>query len=187
MLEIVEKVVAACGCELVEIERSTGGLLRVTIDHRWQPGMPAAPVTLDDCERVTRQLQYALEVEGVDYRRLEVSSPGIDRLLRSQRDFERFEGAVIDLTLKAPIGAAACGAVAPSRKRFRGVLRRGPAGWQLLWREEAAPAADGPGRRPPRRAPPAPERVMDFSLDELKEARLAPIVDFKGRGAPGAG
>jgi len=190
MQDVVDKVVAACGCELVEIERSAGGLLRVTIDRPWQPGAAAEPVTLDDCERVTRQLQYTLEVEGVEYRRLEVSSPGIDRPLRGERDFERFEGAVVDLVLKAPIGAAAQGAVAPTRKRFRGVLRRGPAGWQLLWREDAPSPATGAGsrgRRPPRRVPPAPEQVMDFSLDELKEARLAPIVDFKGRGATGAG
>jgi ribosome maturation factor RimP len=49
------------------------------------------PVNVEDCERVTRQLQFALEVDGADYARLEVSSPGIDRVLRhAQQTFERF-------------------------------------------------------------------------------------------------
>ena len=76
------------GYELVEVERLAGGLLRVTIDWPWQPGQTAATITVDDCERVTRQLQFTLEVENVNYARLEVSSPGIDRLLRSEADFD---------------------------------------------------------------------------------------------------
>lgn len=73
-------------------------------------------VTVEDCEKVTRQLQFALEVDGADYARLEVSSPGIDRPLRHEQDFQRFEGEVIDVTLKAPIGAAAAGQVNANRK-----------------------------------------------------------------------
>ena len=61
---------------------------------------------------MTRQLQFVLEVEGVDYARLEVSSPGIDRPLKGVKDFERFVGQLIDLTLKAPIGAQAALGVA---------------------------------------------------------------------------
>ncbi len=63
------------GYDLVEIERSAGGLLRVTIDLPWQPpveGEPVVPeqfVTVEDCEKITRQLQFALEVDGVDYAR----------------------------------------------------------------------------------------------------------------------
>ncbi len=75
--QIVEQTVAGLGYDLVEIERSAGGLLRITIDLVW--AAPAAEVqepvveqfiTVEDCEKVTRQLQYALEVEGVDYKRL---------------------------------------------------------------------------------------------------------------------
>src|SRR5574337_2228304 len=106
---IVEQTVTGMGYELVEIERSAGGLLRVTIDWPWSAGSPRF-VTVDDCEKVTRQLQFALEVDAVDYRRLEVSSPGIDRPLRDGRDFERFAGEVVDITLKTPIGAAPGGA-----------------------------------------------------------------------------
>ncbi|PMZ18138.1 ribosome maturation factor RimP, partial [Pseudomonas sp. FW306-02-F08-AA] len=89
---------------------------------------------VEDCEKVTRQLQFALEVDGVEYKRLEVSSPGIDRPLRHEQDFVRFEGAVIDITLKAPIGAAGGGQVNATRKKFRGTLERAEAGgWQIVW------------------------------------------------------
>jgi ribosome maturation factor RimP len=185
--QTVEQTVAGLGYELVEIERSAGGLLRVTIDLPWNgPTLDevdgAAPqpfVTVEDCEKVTRQLQFALEVEAVDYKRLEVSSPGIDRPLRGEKDFERFAGEVIDITLKAPIGAAGQGQVAANRKKFRGTLSRAEnGGWQIAWSEEPERK---PGQKPSARRAPPPLQVMGFSLDELREARLAPIVDFKGR------
>lgn len=201
---------AGLGYDLVEIERSAGGLLRVTIDLPWQAPiseaaaddaqaaeeseLPEAFVTVEDCEKVTRQLQFALEVDGVDYRRLEVSSPGIDRPLRHEQDFERFVGEVIDVTLKAPMGAAAAGQVAANRKKFRGTLERvagadGASGWQIVWREEPeGRAAPKPGQKISRKRAPGPLRALGFALDELREARLAPIVDFKGRRPkPGTG
>jgi ribosome maturation factor RimP len=179
--QTIDDTVRGLGLELVELERSAGGLLRVTIDFPWSPGDAVErPVTVEDCERVTRQLQYVLEVEGVDYRRLEVSSPGIDRPLRHALDFERFEGELVDVTLKAPIGAAAAGQVHASRKKFRGALHRVPeGGWQIVWRDE--PPAK-PGQRVSARRAPAPEQALSFELDELQSARLAPVVDFKGRG-----
>ncbi|MFZ9665268.1 MAG: ribosome maturation factor RimP, partial [Limnohabitans sp.] len=97
--DIVEQTVKGLGYDLVETERSAGGLLRVTIDLPWQVGAPEQFITVEDCEKVNRQLQFALEVEGLDYRRLEISSPGIDRPLRHAQDFERFVGHVIDITL----------------------------------------------------------------------------------------
>jgi ribosome maturation factor RimP len=175
--DIAQQTVTGLGYELVEIERSAGGLLRVTIDLPWQPGEEKF-VNVEDCEKVTRQLQYALEVDGIDYTRLEVSSPGLDRPLRSERDFERFAGEVVDITLKAPVGAAGAGQVAVNRKKFRGQLGRTEAGWQLVWSNE--PAAR-PGQRVSRKREPAPLQAIGFTLDELKEARLAPVVDFKGR------
>lgn len=189
--QTIEVTVTGLGYDLVEIERSAGGLLRVTIDLPWSgAAVPPAGeqfVTVEDCEKVTRQLQYALEVEGADYKRLEVSSPGIDRPLRHAQDFERFVGEVVDITLKAPIGAAGQGAaVAANRKKFRGTLEKLPAGspegevgWQIVWRDEPKLK---PGQKPGKKREQAPLQALGFSLDELREARLAPIVDFKGRG-----
>ncbi|GAA4344631.1 ribosome maturation factor RimP [Variovorax defluvii] len=189
--QTVERTVAGLGYDLVEIERSAGGLLRVTIDLPWSgptsDGAPEAFVTVEDCEKVTRQLQFALEVEGVDYKRLEVSSPGIDRPLRNEQDFERFAGEVIDITLKAPMGAAAGSHVAANRKKFRGTLERvagadGSRGWQIVWSlEPEGKAALKPGQKISKKRAPAPMQALGFALDELREARLAPIVDFKGR------
>ena len=192
--QVVEQTVTGLGYELVEIERSAGGLLRITIDHPWQPGDERF-VNVEDCEKVTRQLQFTLEVEGADYRRLEVSSPGIDRPLRNRTDFERFAGQLVDLTLKAPLGAAvASGGVHANRKKFRGTLERvapaeadGEPGWQLLWTEE--PPASKPGQRPAKKSnkkAEVPVQVLGFNLDEVRDARLAPIVNFKGRGGAGS-
>lgn len=187
--QIVEETVTGLGYDLVEIDRSAGGLLRITIDLPWvQPAEAPgdAPlieqfITVEDCEKVTRQLQFALEVDGADYRRLEVSSPGIDRPLRHEQDFIRFEGEVIDLTLKEPIGAAASGGISASRKKFRGALERTEAGgWQIVW-SDAPPVK--PGQRVSKKREPAPMQALGFTLDELREARLAPIVNFKGRAA----
>jgi ribosome maturation factor RimP len=186
--DIVEQTVSGLGYELVDIHRSAGGLLRVTIDMPWQGASAIEQfVNVEDCEKVTRQLQFALEVEGVAYSRLEVSSPGIDRPLRQPRDFERFAGQVIDITLKAPMGAAGAGQVSANRKKFRGTLERvvladGATGWQIVWRDEPE---HKPGQRISKKRPPAPVHALGFALDELKEARLAPIVSFKGRGAAG--
>ena len=186
--EIIEQTVAGFGYDLVGIERSAGGLLRVTIDMPWLgTSEPEQFVNVEDCEKVTRQLQFALEVDGVEYKRLEVSSPGIDRPLRHTRDFERFIGRVIDIALKAPMGAAADGQVNANRKKFRGTLERvvradGESGWQIVWTD--APEVK-PGQRVSKKRPPSPVQALGFELDELREARLAPIVSFKGRSTTG--
>lgn len=186
--ETIEQTVTGLGYELVEIERTGGGLLRVTIDMPYVPGVvPGAEqfINAEDCEKVTRQLQFVLEVEGADYVRLEVSSPGIDRPLRNEKDFERFAGELIDITLKAPIGVAASAGsgVAASRKKFRGTLERAEpkgdaAGWQIVWRDEPTVK---PGQKVSKKKIPAPLQALGFSLDEIHQARLAPVVDFKGR------
>jgi ribosome maturation factor RimP len=187
--DIVAQTVAGLGYDLVETERSAGGLLRVTIDMPWVAPAPGEQpveqfVNVEDCEKVNRQLQFALEVEGADYKRLEVSSPGIDRPLRHLQDFERFVGHIIDITLKAPMGLAANGQVSANRKKFRGTLERvvagdGSVGWQIVWSDEPAVK---PGQRVSKKRVPAPLQALGFALDELREARLAPIVSFKGRG-----
>ena len=186
---IVSQTVTGLGYILVEIERSAGGLLRITIDHPWNAGQEEILVAVEDCERVTRQLQYVLEVENVDYNRLEVASPGIDRPLQTESDFERFQGEIVDVTLKVAIGAdvAAKGvadgaeAVSANRKKFRGTLSKSQTGsWQIELENEVAKPLK-PGAKVSKKRLNAPATVMGFTLDELKDARLAPIVDFKGR------
>jgi ribosome maturation factor RimP len=186
--ETIEQTVTGLGYELVEIERTGGGLLRVTIDMPYVQGAEQF-INAEDCEKVTRPLQFVLEVEGAEYARLEVSSPGIDRPLRSEKDFERFAGELVDITLKAPIGvtASAGSTVAASRKKFRGTLERAEAGWQIVWSDEPAVK---PGQKVSKKKIPAPLQALGFTLDEIHQARLAPVVDFKGRkpkAAPGAG
>lgn len=182
--ETIEQTVTGLGYDLVEIERTAGGLLRVTIDQPYQPGVDQF-INAEDCEKVTRQLQFVLEVEGADYARLEVSSPGIDRPLRHEKDFERFVGELVDLTLKAPIGVAASAGttVSANRKKFRGTLERveladGQFGWQIVWSDEPAVK---PGQKVSKNRIPAPLQALGFTLDEIAQARLAPVVDFKGR------
>lgn len=92
------------GYELVDMESSRSGLLRVFID---------APqgITVEDCARVSNHLTRAFAVEGIDYERLEVSSPGLDRPLKRLEDFERFAGREASLKLKLPVAG---------RRRFEG-------------------------------------------------------------------
>lgn len=187
--ETVEQTVTGLGFDLVDLERSAGGLLRVTIDLPWTPPADGQArveqfVTVEDCEKITRQLQYLLEVEGADYRRLEVGSPGIDRPLRREIDYIRFEGHVVDITLRAPIGATGS-AVSANRKKFRGTLERAEDGvqWQIVWSDAPEPK---PGQRVSKKRVPPPLQALTFTLDDVQTARLAPIVNFKGRQAPGA-
>ena len=181
---VIEETVRGMGYDLVELERSAGGLLRVTLDFPWVQGQPEQPITVEDCERVTRQLQYTLEVENTDYRRLEVASPGIDRPLNGPNDCLRFAGSIVDLTLKQPLGEAAAGSgLAANRKKFRGTLEAVEESteqqlWRIVWRDEPPPK---PGVRVSKKKVPAPLQAMTFSLDEVREIRLAPIVNFKGR------
>src|SRR5437762_4946382 len=118
----VEKTVSGLGYDLVDTERSARGLLRVYIDR--VANDPAGEfITVDDCEKVTRQLQHVLEVEGCAYERLEVSSPGLDRPLKKAADYARFAGEQIEITLKLPF---------KGRKKFSGQLQALGGGWRLL-------------------------------------------------------
>lgn len=106
---IVEPAVAGLGFELVDVQASSQGRwLRVTID---KPG----GVSVEDCAAVSRHLSRVFAVERVEYGRLEVSSPGLDRPLRSRADFERFAGQRVDVRMRAPD--------ASGRRRFVGLLR----------------------------------------------------------------
>ena len=155
----IERTVTGLGYELVDTERSARGLLRVFIDR--MPNDAAGEfITVEDCEKVTRQLQHVLEVEGCAYERLEVSSPGLDRPLKTAAHYARFVGEQIELTLKLPF---------QGRKKYQGVLqvREGQegegAGWRLVFKDGTQ------------------EKALDFAFEEVREARLVPVVDFKGR------
>jgi ribosome maturation factor RimP len=106
---VISPVVAGMGYELVELQAANGGrMLRLFIDK-------AGGIGVEDCAAVSRQLSRVLEVEGVDYERLEVSSPGLDRPLRKAADFARFAGHRADVRMRTPD--------ATGRRRFVGVLR----------------------------------------------------------------
>ena len=177
--DTITQTVTGLGYDLVDLERTKGGLLRVTIDFPHVAGTELF-INAEDCEKVTRQLVFVLEVEGAAYSRLEVSSPGIYRPIRSEKDFERFAGELIDLTLKAPLGAAAAGStVSANQKKFRGLLEKAEgAGWQIVWSDEPEVK---PGQKVSKKRIPAPMQALGFTLDEIATARLAPVVDFKGR------
>ena len=180
--DTIAQTVTGLGYDLVDVERTKGGLLRVTIDFPFVASTEQF-INAEDCEKVTRQLVFVLEVEGANYSRLEVSSPGIDRPLKTEKDFERFAGELIDLTLKAPVGVAAAGStVSANQKKFRGTLEKTAAGWQIVWSDEPE---DKPGHKPGQRISKkrlaAPLQALGFTLDEIAQARLAPVVDFKGR------
>lgn len=94
------------GYELVDLESSRGGLLRVFIDS-------AHGITVDDCARVSHHLSRAFAAEGVEYERLEVSSPGLDRPLKRLEDYGRFTGQKASVRLRLP---------RDGRRRYEGVL-----------------------------------------------------------------
>lgn len=91
----LERTLGALGYELVDLELSRSGLVRVFID---KPG----GITVDDCAAVSNHLTRVFAVEGFDYERLEVSSPGLDRPLKRIADFARFAGRDATVRLKLP-------------------------------------------------------------------------------------
>jgi len=106
---ILEPTLAGLGFELVDTQVSNRGrFVRIFMD---KPG----GITVDDCAAVSRHLSHLLEVEEVDYDRLEVSSPGLDRPLRRPADFVRFAGQRVDVKMRV--------ADAQGRRRFVGLLR----------------------------------------------------------------
>lgn len=124
---VIERTVSGMGYELVDVEIAGRGLLRVFIDlpaeaykasaaaQNGATAQPDAPlsVKVEDCERVSHQLSHVLTVENIDYDRLEVSSPGVDRPLKRRSDYERFVGAEITVRLREPLAG---------RRNFEGVL-----------------------------------------------------------------
>lgn len=137
---LLEKTVTGMGYELVGVERpAKGGLLRIYIDK-------PDGVGVDDCAVVSRQLSRVLTVENVSYDRLEVSSPGLDRLLKKERDFARFAGQKARVKMRLPVDG---------QRNFTGVLREAGAGKVQL-------EVDG--------------RVLSLELNDIETARLVPNI-----------
>ena len=137
--DILQPTLAGMGYELVDAQVSNRGrFLRIFMD---KPG----GITVDDCATVSRHLTHLLEVEGIDYDRLEVSSPGLDRPLRKPADFARFVGQKVDVRMRL--------ADAGGRRRYVGVLK-GIEGGTATVEVDGAPVA--------------------LQLDGMDRARLVP-------------
>src|SRR5436305_11211340 len=137
---VVEPVVTGMGYELVELQAANGGrMLRLFID---KPG----GIDVEDCAAVSRQLSRVFEVEGIEYDRLEVSSPGLDRPLRKAGDFARFAGHKADVRMRTPD--------ATGRRRFVGLLRGAEDGRVTM-------ELDG-------------QATVRLALDDVERARLVP-------------
>lgn len=137
----IEKMVKQLGYELVDLEIiNHGQLLRVFID---KPN----PVNIDDCVLVSNQLNQALSIEEeFNYDRLEVSSPGVDRVLKKLEDFDRFNGEKVKIKTRSAI---------VDRKNFSGILR-GIRGNNILLEFE--------------------ESIVEIDHDNLDRARLDPVL-----------
>lgn len=134
----MEATLAGLGYELVDLERSGKGLfLRVFIDK-------PEGINVDDCAAVSHHLTRWLTVENIAYDRLEVSSPGLDRVLKKERDFVRFAGRKARVKLRVPVDG---------QRNFVGVLRETGAGKVQL-------EIDG--------------KLLSFDLGNLERARLVP-------------
>lgn len=104
LVELIEQTVTGLGYELVDFETSPRGrLLRVFIDRLAEQGRDGS-VTIDDCTAVSNQLTRLFAVENIDYDRLEVSSPGLDRPLKKAADWQRFAGRDVQFKLRVPVG-----------------------------------------------------------------------------------
>lgn len=159
LLELVEKTVVGLGYELVDMEQAAHGLLRVYIDFPPEAANNGN-ITVDDCEKVSHQLSHVLTVENVNYERLEISSPGLDRPLKKLTDYERFAGSEAVVKLRMPMPGAA------NRKSFQGILHQ-PEGDKLKLEFEGK---DGLA-------------MLEFTLADVDKARLVPKVDFRSRKA----
>ena len=105
---LIEKLVTQLGYELVDFETVNGGqILRIYIDK-------GDLIDIEDCTKVSNHVNNVLSVEtDYDYERLEVSSPGLDRVIKKLNDFDRFKGEKIKIKTRFAI---------ENRKNFKGTL-----------------------------------------------------------------
>ncbi len=169
--KIVNDAITSFSLELVEIERAPRGLLRVFIDRPEGKGF----VTVEDCSKVSNQLSHALTVENVEYERLEVSSPGLDRVLKSAKDFQRFRGEPVRVRLNTLV---------ENRKRFDGVVADVLDEYVTFIVSDAEHPAKSAGKsnssksnRGTTAAPLATEeKVLRVALGQIEKARLIPQI-----------
>jgi ribosome maturation factor RimP len=145
---VAERVTAAHGLELFDVQlrrESIGWVVRVFIDKPGPSGTPEDSVGVEDCAAVSREVSTILDVEDPLDRAytLEVSSPGLDRPLRDERDFRRFAGRAAKIVVNEPVDG---------QKAFAGYLRGVEDGDVLF---------EGQGRKAHR-----------IALDNIKRARL---------------
>jgi len=148
--------------ELIDVERAAMGLLRVTIDH-------VDGVTIDHCQQVSNQLSRVFEVENIDYKRLEVGSPGVDRPLRNEADFLRFIGERAEVKMREP--------ALDGRRMYSGML---------VLPETSGEAADAQAVDKTVfglefEAKKNEVQLLTFTIDDVDRAKLDPILDFKGK------
>jgi len=155
--QLLERTLGGLGYELADFNLSNHGrMLRVFIDKSHEQdaqafGIAAGNVSIADCEAATRQLQRVLEVEGIEYDRMEVSSPGLDRKLRKPADFMRFAGQEAEIRLREPVNG---------RRQFVGLVR------QVIGEQVEIEVS---GTR------------MMFPLENIDKARLVPKYAMPGR------
>lgn len=114
LLDLIDATVVGLGYELVEFETSPRArLLRVFIDRPQDVQTEKSGISVEDCAIVSSQLSRVFMVENIDYDRLEVSSPGLDRPLVKPADYRRFAGQDVQLKLRVPLG---------KQRNFSGVL-----------------------------------------------------------------
>ena len=164
LFSLSQQALASMDVELVDVERAALGLLRITIDR-------VEGVRIEDCEQVSKHLSRVYEVENIDYRRLEVGSPGVDRPLRTQADFQRFVGERIEVKLREAVD---------NQKVFSGLLvltavdasevgAKTEAGQTDLEFGVDFEAKKGEVRR------------VVFKFSDVERAKLDPVLDFKGK------
>ena len=138
LYELLEATLDGLGYELVDVERSLRGkLLRVFIDK-------PEGVGVEDCVAVSNHLSRLFAVENIDYDRLEISSPGLDRPLKKTSDFIRFAGESVKIKLRVAL---------QGQRNFVGILREVNEGVLKL-------EVDG--------------KMLDLELSNLEKARLVP-------------
>ncbi|OZI21421.1 ribosome maturation factor RimP [Bordetella genomosp. 9] len=157
LFALTQEALSGMDVELVDVERAALGLLRVTIDR-------PEGVRIEDCEQVSRQLSRVYEVENIDYKRLEVGSPGVDRPLRTEADFIRFAGQRVEVKLRQAVenrkvftGTLVASAQAPEQDQGKAVF-----GVEFEAKKDDI-------------------QVVNFTFDEVERAKLDPVLDFKGK------
>ena len=163
---IVKATVAGLGFELVDFERAGGGMMRVYIDH-------PDGISVENCADVSNQLTRVLMVENIDYSRLEVSSPGLDRPLKTLEDFSRFLGIAVKVRLNVAID---------SRKRFDGVVES-VVGEAITFKLVDDAATTGKAKTLKRgnakarvEADPVDAKRITVLLNDIERARLIPDI-----------